>query len=150
MALEAALTDCRVEIHVTLTLPLTMPNYLALNPGRCNWAGARENIHSHPALVGWVPGKASGLYKTERWDAGVAICLKWGADLHMTQLMPLPLTVACFSKSQIGFTFPVPAHQEKGPLNGCVCVCILGQVMWICSTLKATHVGNVRHLQSPC
>ena len=36
MALEAALTDCWVEIHVTLTLPLTMPNYLALNPGRCN------------------------------------------------------------------------------------------------------------------
>jgi len=49
-----------------------------------------------------------------------------GADLHMAQLMPLPLTVSCFSKIQIGFTFRyrltwvVP---EKGPLNGCVCVC---------------------------
>jgi len=30
--------------------------------------------------------------------------------LHMAQLMPLPLTVICFSKIQIGFTFLVPAH----------------------------------------
>jgi len=32
-------------------------------------------------------------------------CLERGADFHMTQLMPLPLTVFCFSKIQIGFTF---------------------------------------------
>jgi len=32
------------------------------------------------------------------------------ADLHMAQLMPLPLTVSCFSKIQIGFTFLVLAH----------------------------------------
>jgi len=38
------------------------------------------------------------------------ICLERGADLHMAQLMPLPLTVCCFSKIQIGFTFLVPAH----------------------------------------
>ena len=38
------------------------------------------------------------------------ICLERGADLHMAQLMPLPLTVSCFSKIQIGFTFLVPAH----------------------------------------
>ena len=43
----------------------------------------------------------------------------------MAQLMPLPLTVSCFSKIQIGFTFwyrltrVVP---DKGPLNGCVYV----------------------------
>ena len=35
------------------------------------------------------------------------ICLERGADLHMVQLMPLPLTVSCFSKIQIGFTFLV-------------------------------------------
>jgi len=40
----------------------------------------------------------------------VAICLERVADLHMAQLMPLPLTVSCFSEIQIGFTFPVPAH----------------------------------------
>jgi len=38
----------------------------------------------------------------------VWFCLKRGADLHMAQLMPL--TVSCFSKIQIGFTFLVPAH----------------------------------------
>ena len=38
------------------------------------------------------------------------ICLERGADLHMAQLMPLPLAVSCFSKTQIGFTFLVPAH----------------------------------------
>ena len=60
--------------------------------------------------------------------AGVVICLERGADLHMAQLMPLPLTVSCSSKIQIGFTFwywltwVVP---DKGPLNGCgVCVCV--------------------------
>jgi len=40
----------------------------------------------------------------------VVICLEQGADLHMAQLMPLPLTVSWFSKIQIGFTFLVPAH----------------------------------------
>ena len=40
----------------------------------------------------------------------MVICLERGAHLHMAQLMPLPLTVSCFSKIQIGFTFLVPAH----------------------------------------
>ena len=40
----------------------------------------------------------------------MVICLERSADLHMAQLMPLPLTVSCFSKIQIGFTFLVPAH----------------------------------------
>ena len=53
----------------------------------------------------------------------MVICLERGADLHMARLMPLPLTVSCFSKIEIGFTFLVVAHlvvPEKGPLNGCV------------------------------
>ena len=55
----------------------------------------------------------------------MVICVELDADLHVAQLMPLLLTVSCFSKIQIGFTFLVPAHPvspEKGPLNGCVCV----------------------------
>jgi len=40
----------------------------------------------------------------------MAIRLERSADLHVAQLMPLPLTVSCFSKIQIGFTFLVPAH----------------------------------------
>jgi len=55
----------------------------------------------------------------------VVICLERGADLHMAQLMPLPLTISCFNKIQSVFTCLVPAHlgsPGKGPLNGCVCV----------------------------
>jgi len=57
----------------------------------------------------------------------MVICLERGADLHMAQLMPLPLTVSCFSKIQTGFAFLVPAYlgsPVKGPLNVCVCVCM--------------------------
>jgi len=45
----------------------------------------------------------------------------------MAQLMPLPHTVSCFTKIEIGFTFLVVAHPgspgKKRPLNVCVCVC---------------------------
>jgi len=47
---------------------------------------------------------------TEWWGAGVVICLERGADLHMAQLMPVPLTVSCFSEIQLGFALLVPAH----------------------------------------
>ena len=40
----------------------------------------------------------------------MVFCLEQGADLHMAKLMPLPLTVSCFNKIQIGFSFLVPAH----------------------------------------
>ena len=60
-------------------------------------------------LAGWQEGHPA-CKKTERWGVGVVICLERDADLHMAQLMPLPLTVSCFSKIQIGFTFLVPAH----------------------------------------
>ena len=65
--------------------------------------------------------------KQEWWGAGVVVCLERGADLHMAQLMPLPLTVCCSSKIQIGFTFLVPAYLgflEKRPLNGCIVVVV--------------------------
>jgi len=48
--------------------------------------------------------------KYEWWGAGMNIFLEQGANLHMAQLMPLPLTVSCYSKIQIAFTFLVPAH----------------------------------------
>ena len=63
--------------------------------------------------------------KLSKLGAGVVTCLERGADLHMAQLMPLPLTVSCFSKIQIGFTFLVPVHlgrPGKGPITGRVCV----------------------------
>jgi len=82
----------------------------------------------------WQQAGHRAYKKTEWWGAGVVICLGRGADLHMAQLMPLPLTVSCLSKIQIGFTFLVPAQlvvPEKGPLNRCVCVCIFGKNIFI-------------------
>jgi len=55
---------------------------------------------------------------------GVVICLKRGADLHMAQLMSLPLTVSCFSKIQIGFTFLVLAHQGSPGQGAVKQVCV--------------------------
>ena len=57
----------------------------------------------------------------------MVICLERGADLHMAQLMPPPLTVSCFSKIQIGFTFLVPAHPDSPGKRAVkrVCVCAL-------------------------
>jgi len=62
----------------------------------------------------------------------VVTCLERGADFHMAQLMPLPLTVSCCSKIQIGFTFLVPAHLGSPGQRAvkwvcvCVCVCVYG------------------------
>ena len=90
----------------------------------------------------------------------MVICLERGADLHMAQLMPLPLTISCSSKTQIGFTFLVPAHlgsPGQWPLNGCVCVYVTNlDVVWSkhnpaadrkaeeeneCTHQKPQHVG---------
>ena len=59
---------------------------------RC-WLGGRKGIRP---VKNWVLGCWRG-------------CLEQGADLHMAQLFPLPLTVSCLSKIQIYFTFLVPA-----------------------------------------
>ena len=82
--------------------------------------------------------------KTEWWGAGMVVCLERGADLHhMAQLMPLPLTVSCFSKIQIGFTFLVLAHlgsPGKGPLNVRTCVCVCVMVSWFNLQLKTVTI----------
>jgi len=80
-----------------------MPSVL----GRC-WLGGRKGIRP---------------VKTEWWGAGVVICLERGTDLHVAQLMPLPLSLSLASvKSRLvlpfwyRLTWVVP---EKGPLNVC-------------------------------
>jgi len=74
-------------------------------------------------LVGQQEGHPA-CKKLEWWGTGMVICLERGADLHITQLMPLPLTVSCFNKIQIGFTFLVLARlgSPRKRANGCVCV----------------------------
>jgi len=58
----------------------------------------------------------------------MVVCLERGADLHMAQLIPLPLAVSCFSIIQIGFTFLIPAHLgspgQRVVKWVCVCVCV--------------------------
>jgi len=89
------------------------------------------NIQAGPAssaltmLVGRQEGHPA-CKKTEWWVAGMVICLERGADLHMAQLMPLPLTVSCFSEIQTGLAFWYWLNRvvlDKGPINMCVCVC---------------------------
>ena len=56
----------------------------------------------------------------------MVICLERGADLHMAQLMPLPLTLSCSSKIEIGFTLLVLAlpgsPRQRAVKRVCVCV----------------------------
>jgi len=74
----------------------------------------------------WFGGR-KGIWPVKNREVGCWHgCLGRGADLHMAQRIPLPFTVSCFSKIQIGFAFLVLAHwvvSDKGPLNGCCCCC---------------------------
>ena len=67
----------------------------------------------HPACKDWAVG--AGMDR--------------GADLHMAQLMPLPLTVFCFTKIQFGFTFLVPAHPGSPGQRAVKRVCV--SVKWL-------------------
>ena len=78
---------------------------------RC-WLGGRKGIR--PVKKQWL-------------GAGMVTCLEQGGDLHMAQLMPLPLTVSFFSKIQFGFTFLVPAHLDSPGKRSVKQVCVLGQ-----------------------
>ena len=73
----------------------------------------------------------------------MVICLERVADLHMSQLMPLPLTVSCFSKIQIGFTFLVPADlgspSKRAVKRVCVCVCV-----FVCTSTYFVNLAACR------
>jgi len=73
-------------------------------------------------------GRQEGHSACKKLSAGVVICLQRGADLHMAQLMPLPLTVSCFSKIQFGFTFLVPAHSGSPGQWAVKWVCVVCDV----------------------
>ena len=62
----------------------------------------------------------------------MVICLERDADLRMAQVMPLPLTVSCFCKIQIGFTFLVPAHPGSPGKR---------VVKWVCVCVVPTYPG---------
>ena len=102
---------------------------------RC-WLGGRKGIQPVQNCV--VTG---GLLV----GAGVVICLERGADLHVSQLMPLPLTASCFSKIRIGFTFSEPAHPgspgQTAVKRLCVCVYAVCPNQMKLYLLKTHHIS---------
>ena len=110
--------QCLSMIDVCFWFCLLKPSVL----WRC-WLGSRKGIRP---VKNWVVGC---------WHGN--ICLEWGADLHTAQLMLLPLTVSCFSKIQIGFTFLVPAH--LGSLGKMAIKCVYCWI-WINSLLCCATV----------
>jgi len=62
--------------------------------------------------------------------------------LHMAQLMLLPLTVSCFSKIQIGFTFLVPAHPGSPGQRAIKRVCVTDN-KYTCSVTKKSSPSQL-------
>jgi len=88
------------------------------------------NFYAFSALTLLV-GRQEGHPACKKLGGGLLLWLSVcseGADLHMAQLMPLPLTVSCYSKIQIGFTFLVLAY-PGGPGKRAfkqVCMSVIG------------------------
>jgi len=81
----------------------------------------------------WLGGR-KGIWPVKNWlvGAGVVICLGRDADLHMAQLMPLPLTVSCSGKSRLVLPYwhrPTQVITDKGPLNRCCCCYWNGELL---------------------
>ena len=75
----------------------------------------------------------------------------------MAQLMPLPLTVSCFSKIQIGSTFLVLPHLgspgKRAIKRVCVCVCVHVRVrvrVCVCVASARQHWDNWRQCADWC
>ena len=70
--------------------------------------------------------------------------------MHMSQLMPLPFTVSCFSKIQIGFTFLVPARpgspRQRAIKRVCVCVCVSLVLAAVCFSAVCMWCGRCRRM----
>ena len=79
----------------------------------CNKQYVPVRLCSAFSALTLLVGRQEGHLACKKLSGGVLVwlsVLERGADLHMAQLIPLPLTVSCFSKIQIGFTFLVPAY----------------------------------------
>jgi len=79
--------------------------------------------------------------KTDSLGDGMVTCLEQGANLHMAQLMPLPLTISCSSKSRFVLPFWYWLTRlvlDKGPLNGCCCCCC--SLLSICLSVLCSYL----------
>jgi len=84
----------------------------------------------------WLGGR-KGIRPVKKWVMGCwRGCLGWGADLHIAQQMPLPLTISCSTKSRLVLTFLVlpfwylltqvvpDKFQKSRKTVVCVCMCV--------------------------
>jgi len=76
----------------------------------------------------------------------VVISLERGADLHMAQLMPLPLAVSCFRKIQIGFTFLIPAYPGSPRQRAVKRVLVFVNLYCGCTTVVSL-LGHIAFLE---
>jgi len=81
-------------------------------------------VHSAFNALALLVGRQEGHTASKKLIGGMLAWLSvWGrgADLHMTQQMPLPLTMSCSSKSTLvylpGFTFLVLAYPDSPGQN---------------------------------
>jgi len=82
----------------------------------------------------------------------VVICLEQGADLHMALRISLPLTVSCFSKIQICFTFLVLAHPgspgERAVKRVCVYLFIITIIIILYIVSKWDQMNDIHFERS--
>ena len=73
--------------------------------------------------------------------------------MHVAQRIPLPITVSCFSKIQIGFTFLVPAHPGSAGKRAVKRVCVRVRVcvcVFVCVCVCVCFCLCVFHMQYFC
>jgi len=110
---------------------LSLCNPVSMLPCFNKWFNFFESLKFHVVCiqcfdaVGWAAGRAGTRpVKNEWWwGACMVICLEWDADLHMAQLMPLPLLSLASVKFRLILSFwyqLTRALPDKEPLNRCV------------------------------
>jgi len=100
-------------------------------------------------------GRQEGHPACKKLSGGMLVWLsvRWGADLHMAQYMPLPLTISCSSKSRL--VFPSwfylsgtlsPGHSQTKSTRAVkrLCVCVTA----LCPGLPG-WAGTTRNIHPP-
>jgi len=89
----------------------------------CNFCFNEFAFSALTLLVGWQEGHPA-------------------SDLHTAQLMPLPLTVTCFSKIQTGVAFLVPAYlgSPRKMAVKRVCVCEFAFTVQVKHKINSTQI----------
>ena len=92
----------------------------------CCWLGSRKGIRP---VKNWVVGCWHGNLSWARCRLA----------MHMAQLMPLLLTVFCFSEIQVDFIFLVPGSLgQRAVKRMCMCVRVKFQFCWNKTVLTVT------------